>query len=461
MLTVSLAFAAWYGRRHGKQFALGAGMAVSMLAGTWFEIEILGTPINVTMATAIILLVVYCTHSWREIFKAINLLDVLITTLFLWHIVVDVYYDGTPLPVAAQAYGQWLLPYAAGRYAFLHRDALPKVAPVFAIVGAIISVLCVAEAWTGTNLWETAFTPRDDKVSFVGQMRYGIAYRACGPTRHAIFLSNVLLILLPFAVLLTQRDISWWPRIGRWNRLLGPVLLTILLVGVASSVSRGPVITLFIASCLALAWYYRPAAWFVAGITVLLAVWIATDLNGFLRLLETDEKEYQRTAIVQVNGEDEGVIQSGTRNRLNILRVYGPIFLSGGPLGYGSTTSSGFPPRGLPGLPTNPKDRNQIAIVDNAFLNIGLASGWIGATLFLSLFLLAAFTTMQASTRASTYLYPLDQRFFIAAAGLFAAFLFEISTVFWSYDYYFWILFMFGVIAGVSSTFKRQKAAAV
>ncbi|TWT89270.1 hypothetical protein Pla100_55870 [Neorhodopirellula pilleata] len=205
MLTVSLAFAAWYGRHHGKQYALGAGIAISMLAGTWFEIEVFNTPINVTMATAIVLLIVYCTHSWREIFNAINLLDVLITALFLWHIVVDVYYGGNPFAVAAQAYGQWMLPYASGRYAFVHAGSLEKLSPVFVLVAAIISIGAIFESVSGTNVWEWLLTEMDDKVNRPSGLRYDWLYRAAGPVRHPIFLGIALLSLLPFVVDLCTR----------------------------------------------------------------------------------------------------------------------------------------------------------------------------------------------------------------------------------------------------------------
>ncbi|EGF25679.1 O-antigen ligase family protein [Rhodopirellula baltica] len=453
MLAVSLGFAGWFGWKHGKHYALGAGMAASMLAGTWFDIVVLGTHINVIMATAIVLLVVYCTHSWREIFRFLGPIDYLIGALTIWHVIVDTYYGEQPLAVAAQAYGQWMLPYAAGRYAFLHRDGLLKLAPVFSIIGAVISLLCIAEAWTGINLWEAAFSPRDELVTFGGRLRYDIAYRACGPTRHAIFLSNVLLTMVPFAILMTQREIAWIPRLSKWNRWIGSILLTVLLLGVASSLSRGPIVTLILAGGLALAWHYRPAAWGLSVVVIVLAGLVASNWDGFLRLLESDANEHKRAAVLVV--DDQQVVYTGTRNRLVNLQVYVPILIEGGPLGYGTISSTGFPPANLPGLPTDPKVRKRLGIVDNAFLNNGLRFGWVGLVLFAGLFIAAATTAFQLSRRASTYFFPLDQRYFIATATLTLAFLFEIATVFWSYDYALWIIFGFGVLSGSASSLKR------
>ncbi|KLU02536.1 putative transmembrane protein [Rhodopirellula islandica] len=455
MLAVSLGFAGWFGWKHGKHSALGAGMAASLLAGTWFEIVVLDTRINVTMATAIVLLVVYCTHSWHEIFRLLGPLDYLIGAITIWHVVVDTYYGEQPLAVAAQAYGQWMLPYAAGRYAFLHRESLPRLAPIFAVVGAIISVLCLAESWTGINLWETVFTPRDDLVRFGGQLRYGIAYRACGPTRHAIFLSNVLLTLVPFAVLMTQRGMDWFPKLRKWNRWLGPGLLIVLVLGVASSISRGPIVTLVLAACFAIAWLYRPAAWTLLAIFLGSAGWIASDWDGFVRLLETDSNDRKKAAVLVVDEQEEAIVYTGTRNRLVNLQVYVPIVVEGGPLGYGTVDSTGFPPENLPGLPTDPTVRQRLGVVDNAFLNNGLRFGWVGLALFTGLFIAAASTAFQLSRRASTYFFPLDQRYFVISTTLFVALVFEVVTVFWSYDYAFWTLSAFGSIAGLSSQMKR------
>lgn len=455
MLAVACSFATWFGLKHGKEYALGAGLAASLLAGTWFDITVLNTRINVTMATAIVLLAVYCTHSWREIFRHLGLLDYLIGAITIWHIVVDTYHGEQPLPVAAQAYGQWMLPYAAGRYAFLHRSTLLKLGPVFAIAGAIISLLCVAEACSGTNIWETAFAPRDELVTFKGQLRYGVAYRACGPTRHAIFLSNVLLTLIPFAILLTQREIAWYPKLGKWNRLAGCVISAILIAGIVSSLSRGPLLTLCVGGCLSLAWLYRPAAWTLLGIGLIAVILIGANWNDFIHLIESDETDHKRASVLVVDNEDEAIIYTGTRNRLVNLQVYIPIFLNGGPLGYGTTASTGFPPKDLPGLPTDLEVRNRLGIVDNAFLNNGLRFGWIGLALFTGLFVTASLTAFRLSRRASTYFFPVDQRYFVAAATLSLAFLLEIATVFWSYDYATWVLLGFGTIAGLLSKVKR------
>jgi len=259
--------------------------------------------------------------------------------------------------------------------------------------------------------------------------------------------------MVPFAILMTQREIAWIPGLGKWNRWIGSILLTVLLLGVASSLSRGPIVTLILTGGLALAWHYRPAAWGLSMVVIVLAGLVASNWDGFLRLLESDANEHKRAAVLVV--DDQQVVYTGTRNRLVNLQVYMPILIEGGPLGYGTISSTGFPPANLPGLPTDPKVRKRLGIVDNAFLNNGLRFGWVGLVLFSGLFIATAITAFQLSRRASTYFFPLDQRYFIAAATLALAFLFEIATVFWSYDYALWIIFGFGLLSGLASSLKR------
>ncbi|TWT89275.1 hypothetical protein Pla100_55920 [Neorhodopirellula pilleata] len=452
MLTVSLAFAAWYGRRHGKQYALGAGMAVSMLAGTWFEIEVFNTPINVTMATAIVLLIVYCTHSWREIFKAINLLDVLITALFLWHIVVDVYYDGNPLAIAAQAYGQWMLPYAAGRYAFVHAGSLEKLSPVFVTVAAIISVAAIFESVSGINLWELLLTEMDDKVSHPRRRRYDWLYRAAGPVRHPIFLGIVLMTMLPFAVDLVSRQ-----RDSSKKRILVSTGLAAVILGVGATLSRGPILCLPVSALFAVAWYDRIARWSIIILAMIGSLIAIVYADSFLSYLDSSESNRGESHIVEIDDRNSPQIYTSSRNRIFVVKIYGPLVVKGGPVGYGSKRSTGFPPRNLPGLPADPTVRERLGVVDNSYINIGLRFGWIGLVTFVCTLLFTISFALRFALVASTYLYPCDWQCMIAYAGVFFALLFEIGTVFWSYDYAFWIMLQIGAISGSASQVAQAR----
>ena len=452
MLSFSCAVAAWFGQRHGKEFALGAGMAVSLLAGTWFEITVGGTDVNVSMATAVILLSVYCTHSWREIFASLHLLDYLIGCLVAWHLFVDVYHDGQPLRFAVQAYGQWMFPYAAGRYAFLHPGALTKLSPVFVMVAVVVSIAAVVESLTLFNLWEWVFCEVDDNVTRSKSLRYGLLYRAIGPVRNPIFLGIILCSWFPYAIDMTSRTAD----ATRW-KFAGYAGIITMGLGVVSTVSRGPLFCIPLAFLFALTIVNRPIRWILLIVILCGGMFIATKPDTVMSYLEADADEHTRSNIFQVNETDAPEIHTGTRARLLIPRVYFPIMMDGGPMGYGSVDSSGFPPNNLPGLPTDPAARHRLRNVDNSYLNVGLAFGWVGLAFFVSVLIAAVHLSLSLVAVASTYLYPSDQRVMLAFASILFALMLEIGTVFWCYDYSFWILFLVGVVAGLASRCDRLR----
>ncbi len=452
MLLVSCSFAAWYGYQHGKQYVLGAGMAVSMLAGTWFEVTLLNTEINVAMATAIVLLVVYCTHSWREIFKSLNLLDVLVGTLMIWHIIVDVSHEGQPLAFTLRAYGQWMLPYAAGRYAFVHPGSLSKLSPVFVAVAGFIAAAAIYESFTSVNLWETIFIHVDDKVTRAIAQRYGLLFRSIGPVRNAIFLAVMLFAMLPFAVEMTT------PRAdAKWRRVAGIAGLILIVLGIVATVSRGPMLCVPLAAAFALACVSRSALWVLIPVAVAGVLFTAFQFDTVANFLESGGDEHVRSRILDVDHQGDLELHNNTRHRLLIPKVYLPIVFKGGPLGYGTTDSSGFPPRNIPGIPTDPAVSSMLRNVDNTYVNIGLAFGWVGLALFVILLFSAIVQAVQLASVASTYLYPSDARVMVAYASILFAVIFEIWTVHWSYDFSFWVLFQIGVIAGLTSQCARVR----
>ncbi len=452
MLCVSCGFAAWFGYRNGKQYALGAGMAISLLAGTWFEIVIGGVEINVTIATAVILLVVYCTHSWRQIFSSLHLPDYLIASLAVWLVIVDIVYDGLSLGLAAEAYGQWILPYAAGRYAFLHRGSMSKLAPVFVFVAAFISIAAIAESWTSGNLWEATFVHIDDLVARVSGQRYGLLYRAIGPLRNPIFLGIVLLTMLPYAVdLVSRADPA--PRI----RALGWIGMLLVVLGVVSTVSRGPVLCLPVALLIGLAWYSPVLRYAALAGTVILAILVSTNFDAAIDFLDGGTEDHVVSVVLQDGESGDPMIYNNTRHRLLVPRIYLPLVFDGGPLGYGTTNSTGFPPKNIPGMPTDPVLLARLTSVDNSYINVGLRSGWVGLALFVMLLISAVILCYHMAPVASTYLFPSDSRVIVAYASVLIAVSLEIWTVFFSYDHAFWILFQIGSISGLAGQIKTAR----
>lgn len=452
MLAVSLGVAGWFGYRHGKQNVLGAGMAFSLLAGSWFNVTVFETNINVSMATAIALLTVYCLHSWRQIFRRLNLLDMLIGGIAFWHVVVDVYYGAQTVAMMAKAYGQWMLPYAAGRYAFLHKGSLKTLSPVMSWACIALSFAAVLEAFTFYNLWEIAFCEVDDLVTRVTAKRFDLIYRAMGPVRNPIFLAIVFLTMIPFAANLTTSQSS-----SSREKALGWIALAMIAVGILATVSRGPILCLPIAAIAAAAYWNRYVRWLTLACCVVFVGVCTFQFEQIEKLLDGGEGKKAPGRILQIDGEDELVMYNNARHRLLIPRVYGPIVIKGGAMGYGSEASYGFPPKNIPGLPKDPQTRSTLRNVDNAYLNIGLAFGLVGTAIFASLFAVTIVLGLRLAPTASTYLYPSDARVAVACSSVIFAIMLEVFTVHWSYDYGFWVLFLMGTIAGLTSQVSRVR----
>lgn len=431
-------------KKQGWEMALGVGMAASLLAATWFQIELIGLPFDVRSSVAVIFLIAFCVHSGRLIFSPITLLDCCVIAMVITHTASDVSHGASLLPTLAQAYGEWGIPYAAGRYAVMHRESLAKLSPWFVGAGVIVAALAIFESITNFNFWTDIFTDRDDLVSFTGEWkRYDIAYRAGGPTRHPIFLGVVLMLLIPWTMALIDTAKSGLQKYG-----FAALGLVVLLLGIAATISRGPLIGVLVAIVFALAVQFRTVRW---GFIALLVVAAIIGTLQFERIsafvASTDGSE--RSGIVEVDGEAQ--IQSSSRNRLNLIRLYGPLAVDGGMLGYGTKATDSFPPT-IPGIASNEK----ISIVDNSFILVGLRFGWIGCFVLVAMFLVSIVTMLNLRRLASTVLHPNGALLVTAFAAILVGVAIELLTVFWSFELAFWTIFTFGICAGSASLTKMQ-----
>ncbi len=312
----------------------------------------------------------------------------------------------------------------------------------FAGVAIFIGGEAVFEGITGINIWEKIFAPMDDLVKQGRGLRFGLS-RASGPTRYSIFLGIVLMLLTPWCISLIGRHDR------KWVRVFGVIALLSCIAGIVATVSRGPLLGMVLAGAVSITivwpWTFK---WF-AGTAMVGLLLVVTFWEQVISLVESTQTTNQvRVQVVEVDGEYEAF--SGSRNRLLVWEIYGPLVLKGGPLGYGTEAVSSFPPN-IPGLPTSAKARATLGIVDNSYLLIGLRFGWIGIGLFLALLGGSIVTAIQLRRSAGLILYPDGPAFLTAMASILVGVAFEIMTVFSSYDFMFWILFHCGIVAGLAS----------
>ncbi len=434
----------FYRRQPGT--AIGAGLAVSMASATWLAPSIWGEPIDARIAIALLALIVFClVPDGRFRFHWVWL-DTIIGLILIFGIASDWVSEGVSAASACQVYGEWVLPYFTGRFLAMRFDGVRGSAVWFASIGIVLGVGAIFEGFTGINLWEVLFAKKDDLVSHHGGIRYGLLHRATGPTRHSIFLGVVLLLIAPWFIHLLRRIDA------RGLNVLGGVGFAVLFLGLLSTVSRGPLLCFGIAGAASLAIAWPSTRKWLVGAGAIALVLVLCFWDQALAVIDTTQKAGQVTSkVVNVTGEPE--LYTSSRNRLWVWKVYTPLVVEGGLLGYGTKAVSSFPPK-IPGLPMAVHARETLGVVDNSYLLIGLRYGWIGLSLFVILLAGTIFTSVRLRGSIGQLFYPEGASFLTAMAGVMVGVSVEILTVFSSFEFMFWLQFNCGVVAGLLSLWK-------
>lgn len=425
-------------------YVVGAAVAVTLAIPTWIDLHIFGLSIDFRIWVAAVVMIGYCVHPHARIRSRINAIDIAVCGLIVTHVASDWSHGGWNASVPLLSYGEWWLPFAAGRFAMIAHRSIAVHSPVFLVIAVTLSAGAVFESLTAINVWEFVFGQVDDLVTRIYGKRYDLLYRAIGPTRQPIFLGIVLLLLVPWAVGLAfgQGKLRWFGIIG----------VGCLLAGIFATVSRGPLIALFVA-LLAMGSFYSvwirrgTVAFGIIGALICITFW--PQLVG---VLERSEELEQHVSIIEVDGEFYQY--TGTRNRLYVMQIYAPLVVQGGPLGYGTEAVSSFPPN-IAGVPTEPRARRALGIVDNSYVLLGLRFGLLGLFFLVMMLAAAVCTAFSLARRQSLVTYPSGPVFLVAMASILTGICVEILTVFSSYDFFFWILFSCGIVSGLAALDAR------
>ncbi len=428
--------------RSGPGAGVASGLALGCLVPTWVLLSINRWPIDVRLTVAAVLVSAYCFHPAGRFIRRITLIDLAVVGLVVWHIVVDWMHEGFNPWIPLRAYGEWALPFVAGWFAVMHRGSISLLAPWFAGVAVVAAVLALPEAIVGINSWELLFGEVDDLVKVHRGQRYGLLNRAMGPTRHPIFLGIVLLMLIPWAVSLIGSEQRRRRQVFGWLSLLTIVL------GMFATMSRGPLIGLVVSGVTAACFYslWARRIFGVAAVAGLFAVVIGW--SSFIDFLDRTENTQSFGNVIELNGVVEQY--TGTRNRLFVVKVYGPLVLRGGAVGFGTTAVSSFPPN-IPGLPVLARTREVLGIVDNSFILIGLRFGLVGLGLLLMLLAATIVKAYVLARQLSLVTYPNGPGFLVALGSILVGVSVVILSVFSSYEFFFWILFTCGVVSGLAA----------
>jgi len=423
-----------YARRGASQ-ALGAAVALSILVPVWIRTPVLGHEIDCRTVVAIIGLIGFTVYRRGRILTPLTMLDVFVTIMSLVHLTADVGAEEWHTAIPFRAYGEWVLPYVAGRFVVQDRNDLKALVPWVVSVLVLLSLGGLVESFSGINVFEDIVGDRPVEGASRKMARFGLK-RAFGNAMHPIFFANQLLLLVPWCFGLMQKGSEKKVQVFGWLSLL------VAFLGVCSSVSRGPVMAFFIMLGVMFIIRFRVLRWpILLGLTSAVAVicFFSTASLDFLAEKLGGEKLGDRKTLVEIDGA--AVEYSSTRNRLLIFDAYGDALRHAGLTGYGTKLTTGFPPN-IPYLQASRHSVERLKIVDNAFVLMTLRFGFLGVGTFVLLLLSGIYTAGCLVKR-----FPQDQ-FFPAACGSFTGFALVLMTVWFCYDFGFIALWMLGILSG-------------
>ena len=423
--------------RKGPAAAVGAAMVLSFAFPVWIKTDIGGLPINIRTAVACITMLGYALHPQGKILSPLTLLDASIGLMFLTHVAADSLTTGLTAVLPFRAYGEWVLPFVAGRFAVRHRDDRKWVAAW--VVGLILflGVTSCIESLTNVNPFEFVFGNRPTELASRKAMRFGFK-RAFGPTMHPIFFGMMISVLMPWLICLWQSSES--------RRLRGLTVIAgvIALVGTVFTGSRTPVITTLVAAILALALQFKAFRW-PLGVSLVLAVCgVAAFPNEVTDAVSRWTGGGDKPRLIEIDGK--AVVTSSSRSRLHVLGIYSEALINAGPFGYGTQATTGFPLR-IPRMEGTFKSANLFEMVDNGYILLTLRFGWVGGACLVILFLTAISTGMSLCFERPDQLFP-----GVAACLLLVVAGFSLLLVFMNYDFGLPLLWTIGVLSGLASS---------
>lgn len=429
----------------GPNRAIGVMVGLSLLVPSWVTQEIFTYPVGISVSIAAASLGAYCLHR-EAVFKVrLVFVDWAMMALIATHICIDWAYQGFSLTVVVRAYGEWFVPYVAGRLAFRNSEDIRALLPLMIVVIIVFAITSAVQGLTGLDLAQVFYGIGEIDRNAAHLDRWGI-HRAYGFVKNPNYFGVLQLLLFPWSIYAAARALN---HKGPSLWLLMPFVTA---VGVFFPMSRAAQGGLIVSALLA--WMItikrRNAAIAVLAITVatcfvwqsdsainLIDAW-GGDLRGWLG------KPTQKRPKIKI-GEDE-YSSTSTSKRIHTFDLYKTAMRKAGLFGFGTEAVTGFPvnvPMGQQDLYT----LKSIWTVDNAFLLIGLRFGLAGMLCFFVLSAATAFIWVRITLRSSVT--PGIRAFSAGMSGVSIAMMLVLLTVWMPNDFGFWFVLMWGAAAGL------------
>ena len=427
----------------GPRRAVGCGMMLSLLVPEWVRWEPVLDVVwfNVTVSVAAWSLILYLCHPLSTYNFKLNWCDYAGIGMVATHIISDSFNSGPGAVVLLRAYGEWMLPYLAGRVAIQEVGDARWLLPCAVGVTLILATFGLLEMFipgTNANIFEQLVQQqRGDEIRTPYDMHRTLGpidlQRAYGPTHHPMYFGVLMFMLFPWMVYADSRAAKkkapWW-----WR-----AMPYVCFVGVVSSISRAPILAVPLAiylMYLILKPNWRPVL-LGAGVVGIIALFLTWDKIQYA--MESIAREQNSDRMVKIHGKEFRF--TGTSHRWLMFVAYGPALQRTGPLGFGTARCAHFPPD----VPENKGIPVEMFSVDNAFLLYSLRFGLLGFLCFSAMGIAAQWGylkfALQPNVEGGVWL--------AAMASTLAAMAFVLFTVWLPQDFGFFYLFCIGASAGL------------
>lgn len=435
----------WQARRVGLRKAFGQAIFVSLLVPTWAHlgyqsvggsIRMTGAAVDMRVAIAFLGVIACLVRPRGKLAWRVTAVDLAVAALMSVHVIADWHADGFAVQPVIRAFGEWGLPYLAGRIAIHSADDLRELLPVVLFVVAILTTMAVFEAVIRINPFELAYGPRPKEYMPLDMSRWGVK-RAYGPAKHAIFLGVLLLLLMPSTL---YAAVLWWQkRVSNWH-CVAPAFA---LLGILATASRAPILGAAIAFATAAFLLWPRTRIPIAAASASALVLICFNFTAVLESMEiwAGERVRARNELYGSDGKVVGV--SGTTMRVYLFDVYGEALRRAGLLGFGTADVTGFPVN-VPVGPQNVDLLKRVRFVDDVYVLMTLRFGYLGLVAFVGMI---ATTIVDWSRHSQTY--GATSVFAASVAGALLGTALAMITVWMPHDFGFMILWLAGAGSGL------------
>lgn len=400
ILGILVALFIWIAIRRRPQFAIGVVVPIAFIFPVWVMLPVFDAPdgtvvgsgIDLRVAIGAAALLLYCCFPKATYPISLVPCDIAMIGLLVVHTTSDLVNQGPSWEIPARLFGEWWIPYVAGRVAFQFRKDISEYWWVLVAISIVLAVLAISEAFMNTSVLEMLFGARPTEGVERIHTRWGIR-RAYGTCLNPIYMGVLQLILLGWTVDVFLRVVR--------NRASVPWVIAPLLslAGIVCTGSRGPLVGVAIAAFGMLFCLRKKMRLPILILALLSIVLLVVNQKMVLETLESWAGENRRTSVIVINENKEQFTSASSR--LLLVQLYSIAMKRSGLLGFGTEAVTGFPVR-VPLGPQEVETMKRIRFVDNTYVLLTLRFGYFGLFFFTAALIAAALQLLYVCTKMPT-----------------------------------------------------------